>query len=231
MNPFDNGSPRGGRHGHREHGRHHEHHHHLHFGRHGGRGMGPGEGHGGPGRHGHGLGGFERGRKFGASDLQLLILALLEDKASHGYELIKALEQRSHGYYVPSPGMIYPSLSYLEEIGHASVEADGAKKRYTISAEGRAHLDAHRTAVDALWAQLAWFGERMTRLREVVGEEQSGEAPRGGGRGRRVDWPSPLREAIDALKTALSGRQGAGEAELQRVATILRQAAADIREA
>ncbi|CCN02736.1 conserved hypothetical protein, partial [Bordetella bronchiseptica Bbr77] len=89
---------------------------------HGGRGGG----HAG-GRHGggHGPGGdgpdWRRGRKFSADDLQLMILALLEEGPSHGYELIKALGARSRGFYTPSPGMVYPTLTWLEEAGHATV--------------------------------------------------------------------------------------------------------------
>ena len=63
------------------------------------------------------------GRKLSSNDLQLLLLALLAEKPAHGYELIRALEERSGGAYAPSPGMIYPALTYLEELGHA--EADG----------------------------------------------------------------------------------------------------------
>src|SRR5580698_5224904 len=88
---------------------------------HGGQGFGPFAG-GWGGGFGRG-GGFRTGRKFASADLHLLILALLEDKPRHGYELIKALEERSGGFYSPSPGMIYPALTYLEEIGHATVEA------------------------------------------------------------------------------------------------------------
>src|SRR5579871_6237691 len=84
------------------------------FGHHFGEGFGPGGG---------GRGGFGPGRKLSSADLQLLLLALLAEKPSHGYELIKALEERTTGYYSPSPGMVYPALTYLEEIGHASVEA------------------------------------------------------------------------------------------------------------
>src|SRR5512144_1736182 len=69
-----------------------------------------------------GLHGFRSGRKLGADHLQLVILALLEEKPRHGYEIIKALEERSGGFYSPSPGTIYPALTYLEELGYASVE-------------------------------------------------------------------------------------------------------------
>src|SRR5271154_6736092 len=106
------------------------------------------------GGRGFGGGDFRTGRKLSSGDLQLIILALLAEKPRHGYELIKALDERSGGFYVPSPGMIYPALTYLEEIGHATVEPEGTKKLYRISEEGRGHLEQNRTAADALMAQL-----------------------------------------------------------------------------
>ncbi len=68
---------------------------------------------------GDGMGGraFGMGRKLASVDLQLLILALLSDKPRHGYEIIKALDERSKGFYAPSPGMVYPALTYLEKSG------------------------------------------------------------------------------------------------------------------
>jgi len=77
-------------------------------------------------------GGFRTGRKFDAADLQLIILAMLSEQPRHGYELIKTFEERSGGFYVPSPGVIYPALTYLEETGQAEVEASGTKKLYRI---------------------------------------------------------------------------------------------------
>ena len=97
---------------------------HVFFGRHhGGRGLGRF----GKGFMDGGTGGraFGMGRKLASVDLQLLILGLLADKPHHGYEIIKALDERSKGFYVPSPGMVYPALTFLEEIGHATIEADG----------------------------------------------------------------------------------------------------------
>src|SRR5215471_16257227 len=95
--------------------------------------VGFGSGHFAPGWMGGGGRGFRTGRKLAAPDLQLIILALLAEKARHGYELIKAMEERSGGFYAPSPGMIYPALTYLEEIGYATVAAEGAKKLYYIT--------------------------------------------------------------------------------------------------
>ncbi|MES2909962.1 MAG: PadR family transcriptional regulator, partial [Pseudomonadota bacterium] len=124
------------------HAAHHERHAARHAAHHaiGGRGFGgfrfdfgggfPGEGKGG------GRGGMGPGRKLGSADLQLLILALLAEKPRHGYEIIKALDERSNGFYSPSPGMVYPALTYLEEIGYATVAAEGAKKLYSITETG-----------------------------------------------------------------------------------------------
>src|SRR5688572_17620362 len=108
------------------------------MGRHGAGGHGRG---GFFGRRGRGDGdGFRMGRRLGSGDLQLLILLLLQENPRHGYELIKELEQRTSGYYSPSPGVIYPALTYLDEIGFASVEAEGNKKLYRITETGAAFL-------------------------------------------------------------------------------------------
>src|ERR1700728_1795764 len=128
--------------------------HHLHhfFGRHhGGRGFG----HFGKGFMDSGdMGGraFGMGRKLASVDLQLLILVLLADKPRHGYEIIKALDERSKGFYVPSPGMVYPALTYLEEIGHAVVEADGTRKLYHITDPGKDYLKENQAKADALYS-------------------------------------------------------------------------------
>src|SRR6202142_3333657 len=127
----------------------HRHHHFPHFfGRHGG-GRGFAGRFGGWFADGGDLGGrgFGMGRKLASADLQLLILELLAEKPRHGYEIIKALEERSKGFYVPSPGMVYPALTYLEEIGYATVVAEGARKLYHITADGQAQLDENRSVV------------------------------------------------------------------------------------
>jgi len=200
----------------------HGHHHHGHRGerhcmRRGGS-DGFGRHHGDHHDRGRDSDGFERGRKFGSGELQLLILALLAERARHGYELIKEIEQRSGGWYVPSPGMVYPALSYLEDAGYASVEAAGAKKQYTISVAGLAWLDEQRAAVEALWALLARFGERMGHLREEA------RFARDVGEGR-----SELHAAMGELREALRARHGAGPDAIARVVEIVRRAAAQVR--
>jgi DNA-binding PadR family transcriptional regulator len=179
---------------------------------------------------------FGRGRKFAAADLQLLILALLADKPRHGYEIIKAVDERSNGYYSPSPGMVYPALTYLEEIGHATVEAEGTKKRYRITDDGRAHLDANRATVDAILEELDWIGRRMDRLRQIFSGHETAERGDEAGdlespvpsRGRRYHVLAELHVARQRLKAALIGSFGSSPEEQRRVAEILDRAADEI---
>jgi DNA-binding PadR family transcriptional regulator len=202
-------------------------HHRLHhfFGRHhGGRGFG----HFGKGFMDSGdMGGraFGMGRKLASVDLQLLILGLLADKPRHGYEIIKALDERSKGFYVPSPGMVYPALTYLEEIGHATVEADGARKLYQITDVGKEHLESNRGTVEALFAQFGRVGERMDRVRRAMQAEETGEesATENERRGSKE-----LLRARRDLKVALAGKWDGSREEQQRIVAILKRATAEI---
>src|SRR5712672_2361127 len=151
-------------------------HHRIHhfFGRHhGGRGFG----HFGRGFMEGDMGNraFGMGRKLASVDLQLLILGLLAEKPRHGYEIIKELEERSKGFYVPSPGMVYPALTYLEEIGHATVAAEGARKLYSITDDGKEHLHKNIAAADAMMAQFGRVGERMERVRRAFNTDEAAE--------------------------------------------------------
>jgi DNA-binding PadR family transcriptional regulator len=202
---------------------HHRHHHF--FGRHqGGRGFG----HFGKGfMDGGGFGGraFGMGRKLASVDLQLLILGLLAEKPRHGYEIIKALDEKSKGFYIPSPGMVYPALTYLEEIGHATVEAVGARKLYHITDAGKEHLDSNQSTADALFAQFGRVGERMDRVRramhvEETGEESAAEHERRGSK--------ELQRARRELKAALVDKWDSSREEQQRIAEILKRAAGEI---
>ena len=202
-------------------------HHRLHhfFGRHhGGRGFG----HFGKGfMDGGDRGGraFGMGRKLASVDLQLLILGLLEEKPRHGYEIIKALDERSKGFYVPSPGMVYPALTYLEEIGHATVEVDGARKLYQITDAGKQHLESNRSTFDALFAQFGRVGERMDRLRRAIHIDETGEA---GGAEQERRGSKELMRARHDLKHALADKWDSPREEQQRIVEILKRATADI---
>jgi DNA-binding PadR family transcriptional regulator len=119
-----------------------------------------GWGTGGPrGRHWKG----RAGRLFEQGDLKYVILRLLEEKPRHGYEIIKELEGRFGGSYVPSPGTVYPTLTMLEDLGYArAVPEEGGKKVYEITDEGRKYLAEHRTTVDDIFERIARFVEGFT---------------------------------------------------------------------
>src|ERR1700678_2974069 len=109
----------------------------------------------GGGRHGHGFrGGRGAMRFFGAGDLRYVILQLISEKPSHGYEIIKSIQERLGGTYAPSPGVVYPMLTMLEEMGHATVVTEGAPKLYTITEEGSKALAENKAVVDALFARM-----------------------------------------------------------------------------
>jgi len=124
-----------------------------HFGR--GRFEHEGRGHrgGGPGRF------FESG------DLRFVILHLISDAPRHGYEIIKLIENQMGGAHAPSPGIIYPTLTMLEEMGLAAVTVEGTRKLYSITDQGRRELDANREMTDAILHRLQQAGERHARDR------------------------------------------------------------------
>jgi DNA-binding PadR family transcriptional regulator len=200
-------------------------HHHFyhcvgrHHGRHGvsrfGRGFMEGGSTGGRG--------FGMGRKLASGDLQLLILKLLDEKSRYGYEIIKELDERSKGLYVPSPGMVYPALTYLEEIGHATVAVDGARKLYSITETGKEDLAKNLATADALFAQFGRVGERMDRVRRALDAEDGGEQPDQERHGSRE-----LHRARHDLRLALADKRHSSREEQQRIAAILARAAAEI---
>jgi DNA-binding PadR family transcriptional regulator len=159
--------------------------------------------HHGRGRHGM------RGRFFDQGDLRYLLLHLIAEKPRHGYELIKAIEEAFGGMYSPSPGVIYPTLTMLEELGYIRpAEGDGSKKAYTVTEEGTAFLAANRPAVDQVLQRLAAAAEAF-----------------GGG-------PAPeILRAMHNLRLALRIRLGRGRLgadEVRRVTDILDRAAGEI---
>jgi len=194
------------------------------IGRHRGRGFGFLAG-GMFGDEGMGGRGFRMGRKLGSTELQLLLLALLAEKPSHGYELIKALEERSGGFYIPSPGMIYPALTFLEEIGFATVVADGAKKLYSITDAGKAYFEKNRSTAETILAQLERIGKRMEHVRRAFAGDSAPE-----GEGEDGDLGSDeFRAARRDLRRAVYENRPASDEEAKRIAQILKRAADEIR--
>ena len=108
--------------------------------------------------------GRRHGRPFDYGELRLLALAMIWDEPRHGYELIKSIEDRMGGAYSPSPGVIYPTLSWLEDMGYASVEAEqGGRKRYRVTAEGDPFLPPTRTVSLRCSSELASPGAAASR--------------------------------------------------------------------
>lgn len=179
-------------------------------------------------RGGGGGGGFRIGRMIGDGDLRLIVLALLAGQPRHGYDIIKALEEHSSGVYSPSPGIVYPTLTFLEEAGYAEAASEGSKRVYTITEAGRAHLDANREQADAVLAGIERMGRRMARARAWLEEEER----QGGGRRGDRDIPGVVPEvnqARRALKAAIAEKLDAPADEQRRVAAILSEAAEAIR--
>ncbi|TAD82137.1 MAG: PadR family transcriptional regulator [Sphingomonadales bacterium] len=115
---------------------------------------------GGAGRRGR------RGRMFGQGELRLALLALIAECPRHGYELIKEIEEMTGGAYAPSPGAVYPTLQLLEDEGAIEeAEAEGAKKPFAATQQGRDELDTRKDEVEALMRRLGRHGERTTTVR------------------------------------------------------------------
>lgn len=169
----------------------------------GGRGQGWGErSHGGRmgRRHGGGRRPFEQG------ELRLLVLALLSEKPRHGYELIKEIEERMGGAYSPSPGVIYPLLTMLEDMGLARLASEeNGKKLYALTPEGEAELASNKRDVDAALG-------RMQGIREM---QAGGRAPQ-------------IVRALENFRVALHlrlERGGIGEEQAHAIAAALDNAA------
>jgi DNA-binding PadR family transcriptional regulator len=125
----------------------------------------------------HGMGGemgpedLRAGRMLAQGDLRLIALALIAQEPRHGYEIIKLVEEKTADWYSPSPGIVYPTLTYLEEAGYVTVSSEGSKKLYTITDDGRAYLAEQRDVADAILKRLAAVGERMARMRRRLGDD------------------------------------------------------------
>lgn len=147
---------------------------------------------------------FERG------GIKFAILEMVKEKPRHGYDIIREMEERSGGFYSPSPGAVYPTLQALEDQDLVTSAAEEGKKVYSISEKGVAFLEEHR--------------ERARGHRERF-EANWGPGPHGEG------WSamSDVREALGDVKRAL--RKSAGDpAKLKEISAVLEEASAKIKE-
>jgi DNA-binding PadR family transcriptional regulator len=116
--------------------------------------------------------GFGDDRPFGKGDLKYVVLDLLKEKPRYGYEIIRALEKRSHGFYTPSPGVVYPTLQMLEEMGYASAAERDGKKIYTITDEGRKFLTEQKDFTDEVKSHMKrhWNPENIGMFAQMMAE-------------------------------------------------------------
>ncbi len=145
---------------------------------------------------------------FDAGELRLVLLKLISDQPRHGYDLIRAIEEMTHGSYAPSPGVVYPTLTMLEEMGLITAQAEGARKAYSITLEGIAHLAERSSEVEALFGRL---------------EESGADRRKAGG--------APIKRAVGNVLSALwhrVTREDADEGTLHEIAAILDEAAQKI---
>ena len=164
----------------------------------------------GEGEGSGGWGGSRRGRwsrrMFESGELRLVLLKLIADEPRHGYDLIRAIEELTGGEYAPSPGVVYPTLTLLQDMGLIEEAAgEGARKPFQVTDEGRAHLDERSEEVDGL----------IERLSDLKPREGSAAGP-------------AIGRAVKNLMTALShrvGRDGLDEELLHEIAAILDEAA------
>ena len=143
---------------------HHEHHHGHHAGPRGGSfRKGPFEFSWSMDEGERGFGGRGGGRRrvFDGGELKLVLLALLEQAPRHGYDLIREIEERTGGAYTPSAGVVYPTLTMLDELGLIDeVKEEGARKRFAITDAGKAHLAEQKDVVEAIVERLGAIGAR-----------------------------------------------------------------------
>jgi DNA-binding PadR family transcriptional regulator len=142
-----------------------------------------------PDRDGRSMGRGRGRRMFDGGELRLVLLKLIADETRHGYELIRAIEDMTGGAYAPSPGVVYPTLALLDEMGLiVEQQSDDAKKRFAVTDEGRKHLEENAEQVAELMARL-----------EAVGQHRE-----------RTDG-APIRRAMGNLRVALQNRLSKGE--------------------
>lgn len=210
------------------------HHHRFAFG---GRGRGRGMfGEGGPFGQGFGRGfggpdmGRMRGKLLSSEEMHLIILELMSETEIYGYEIMKAIEAMTSGVYTPSPGMIYPLLNYITELGHATSEADGNRKRFKITAEGKQFLDENREQLATILEKVKKFSERFATMNSRFNEDESAEEAWGredGGR-HNFDMRREFHEIRHQLRKALFSKRMASNEEKKRVIEILRRAIDEI---
>ena len=169
------------------------------------------------GRGGRGFGGFggpfgesARERLFDSGELRLVILALVAEKPSYGYEIIKAIEERLSGGYAPSPGVVYPTLTLLEEEGYATVSTtEGSKKLYTVTELGQQFLKTNQAMIQAIFGRMEQAGKafgrgRSPQIMRAMMNLGLALKMRAGQGNLSAEQISKITEALDAAARAIS---------------------------
>lgn len=175
----------------------------------------------------HGRGG-RLGRFFAHGDLRFLILKLISEKPRHGYEIIKAIEEGVAGAYTPSPGVIYPTLTMLEELGWIQItDSEGTKKLYDITDDGKLALEANRATVDIIIGRMAEIKSAQTEAEQHHddGAYEDTEGP--------ADVAPPIRRAMRSLISTLRhrhSRDNLTQSQAMAIAAILTAAAEKIEQ-
>ena len=158
-------------------------------------------------------------RMLAQGDLRLIALALIAEQPRHGYDIMKALEEKTSGWYSPSPGIVYPTLTYLEEVGYVTAQAEGSKKLYTITAEGRVHLDENRDLANAVLERLAAVGAKIAGMRRRDREEESEDDA----------MPRSVKGAFEDLREAARDLLGHDAEAKARIIDIIDRATGELR--
>ena len=149
-----------------------------------------------------------RESSFQKGDLKYVILDLLKDKPRHGYDIIRELEEKSHGTYKPSPGAVYPTLQMFEDMGYTtSTELDG-KKTYTITEEGLSFLAERKDSADEVRSHMKrrWSFKNIGRMAMVMKEYHALEHVLGSGfRTLDADQTKRIREILINARNEIEG--------------------------
>ncbi len=166
----------------------------------------------GPGRFGYGFGGRER--LFDSGEIKLVILKLLYEQPSYGYQLMKSMEERLAGGYTPSAGVVYPTLTLLEEEGLAtSSSSEGNKKVYSLTDEGQRFVEANKERIGEVFERIAAVGERFERRRspELLQAFANLRHAVMGRMWRRNITPEQVRKIAEAVNAAAKAIEEGGE--------------------
>jgi DNA-binding PadR family transcriptional regulator len=168
---------------------------------------------------------LKKGMLLDSSELQLVTLHLLSQHPSHGYEIIKSVGKLTSGVYAPSPGMVYPALTHIEKIGHAVPEMDGEKKRFRITAEGSAFLDANQVRLHEVLGRIDFIGRKMSFMQMHMAQDQMADESWGSTDEENAAFYRLRHE----FKSALFEKLNASPAAKSRVMEIIKEAIDRIR--